>query len=115
MENTKKSAYEIEVDINALIAEGALDSYFYLEDLKNRKLTLNQDIDQYVIDEVVSHIMRYNKEDKDVPPEERKPIILYIVSNGGEVDSGFELIDVILNSKTPVYTVNLGYQYSMGF
>lgn len=23
--------------------------------------------------------------------------------------------DVIMNSKTPVYTINLGYQYSMGF
>lgn len=46
---------------------------------------------------------------------ERKPIIIYVSSNGGDVDSGFELIDVITNSKTPVYTVNLGYQYSMGF
>ena len=55
------------------------------------------------------------KEDKDIEPSERKPILLYITSNGGEVDSGFELIDVISNSKTPVYTINLGYQYSMGF
>jgi ATP-dependent Clp protease protease subunit len=37
------------------------------------------------------------------------------VSRGGEVDAGFELIDVIQNSKTPVYTINTGYQYSMGF
>lgn len=34
---------------------------------------------------------------------------------GGDVDAGFELIDAILASKTPVYTINLGYQYSMGF
>ena len=34
---------------------------------------------------------------------------------GGDVDAGFELIDTILASKTPVYTINLGYQYSMGF
>lgn len=115
MEKITKSAYDIEIDINTLLADGALDSYFYLEDLRNRRITLNQEIDQFVIDEVVSHIMRYNKEDKDIPVENRKPIILYIVSNGGEVDSGFELIDVIQHSKTPVYTVNLGYQYSMGF
>ena len=48
-------------------------------------------------------------------PDTRVPILLYVVSNGGEVDSGFELIDVIQSSKTPVYTINLGYQYSMGF
>ena len=56
-----------------------------------------------------------NKEDKDIEPAERQPILLYVTSNGGEIDSGFELIDVIMNSKTPVYTINLGFQYSMGF
>ena len=59
--------------------------------------------------------MQINKEDKGLEPHERMPILLYVTSNGGEVDSGFELIDVIMNSKTPVYTINLGYQYSMGF
>ena len=59
--------------------------------------------------------MQFNSEDKEIPVENRKPILLYITSNGGEVDSGFELIDIIRNSKTPVYTINLGYQYSMGF
>ena len=59
--------------------------------------------------------MQFNKEDINLPPEERKPILLYITSQGGEVDAGFELIDAIENSKTPVYTINLGCQYSMGF
>ena len=38
-----------------------------------------------------------------------------MTSNGGSVYDGFKLIDIIQNSKTPVYTVNTGYQYSMGF
>ena len=59
--------------------------------------------------------MQFNREDKDLSVEERTPIMLYVVSNGGEVNSGFELIDVIQCSKTPVYTINLGYQFSMGF
>ena len=59
--------------------------------------------------------MQFNKEDKNIAVEDRIPILLYVTSNGGEVDSGFELIDVIMSSKTPVYTINLGYQYSMGF
>ncbi len=31
------------------------------------------------------------------------------------MDDGFELIDTIRASKTPVYTINVGYAYSMGF
>jgi ATP-dependent Clp protease protease subunit len=59
--------------------------------------------------------MRYNREDKDKPVDERKPIYLYINSPGGEVVNGYGLIDAILNSKTPVYTVNLAQCASMGF
>lgn len=98
-----------------LLENGSLDALFYMKDLNERKLYLNEDIDQNAIAGIVGHILRFNSEDRDKPPEERQPIILYIVSNGGEVDAGFELIDVIRMSKTPVYTVNLGYQYSMGF
>lgn len=61
------------------------------------------------------HILRFNYEDKGKEISERQPILLYCVSNGGSLVDGFGLIDVILNSKTPVYTINLAYQYSMGF
>lgn len=111
-----KGYYDIELSIEqALIDAGLVDELFYLQDLKQRKLFLNVDVEQLSIAEIVKHIMQFNKEDKGIAPEERTPILLYVTSNGGEVDSGFELIDVILNSKTPVYTINLGYQYSMGF
>jgi len=73
------------------------------------------DVEQLSVADIVKHIMQYNKEDKGIDPKDRQPILLYVTSNGGEVDSGFELIDIIQNSKTPVHTINLGYQYSMGF
>ena len=112
----RKGYYDIEVSIEkSLIEGGMIDELFYLQDLKQRKLFLNADIDQFSIADIVKHIMQINKEDKGLEPHERRPILLYVTSNGGEVDSGFELIDVIMNSKTPVYTINLGYQYSMGF
>lgn len=105
-----------DIDIKkTLLNGGMIDDIFYLKDLNQRKMFLNTDIDQYSIADVVKNIMRINKEDIDLPIDKRTPILLYITSNGGEVDSGFELIDVILCSKTPVYTINLGYQYSMGF
>lgn len=112
----RKGYYDIDVEIEkALIEGGMVDELFYLQDLKQRKLFLNVDINQFSVADIVKHIMQFNKEDKGIAVEDRHPILLYVTSNGGEIDSGFELIDVIMSSKTPVYTINLGYQYSMGF
>lgn len=111
-----KGYYDINVDFeNVLLEGGFIDEVFYLRDLKQRKLFLNTDIDQFSVHDITKHIMQYNTDDKGIARDNRQPIMLYITSNGGEVDSGFELIDIIQNSKTPVYTINLGYQYSMGF
>ena len=116
MQNKTKGYYDITVELDeTMISGGLIDDLFYIKDLKQRKLFLASEIEQLSIGDIVKHILQFNTEDKGIALEERKPIILYITSNGGDVDAGFELIDVILNSKTPVYTVNLGYQYSMGF
>lgn len=120
MNNKLNPMDEIELDLSELedmILDKAdsIDEYFYLRDLKQRKLFINTAIDQSSIIAVIRHIMQYNADDRDIPVEKRKPILLYLTSEGGQVDAGFELIDVIQNSKTPVYTINLGYWYSMGF
>lgn len=108
--------YDTEVDIEkVLIESGAIDDLFRFKDLKQRKLFLDNAIDEFVASYIVKHIMQFNAEDRNIPIDKRKPIILYITSSGGDVNSGMELIDVIRLSKTPVYTVNLGYQYSMSF
>lgn len=112
-----KGYYDVDdFDISEILIEnGMIDEWFHLQDLKSRKLFLKEDISQFSVSEIVKHILQYNAEDKGIEPEKREPILLYLVSRGGEVDSGFELIDVIQQSKTPVYTINTGYQYSMGF
>ena len=46
---------------------------------------------------------------------ERKPILLFIDSQGGDSGEGFALVDVIELSKTPIWTINLGEWSSMGF
>lgn len=108
--------YDFNIDFEeALFENGMVDDMFYVQDLQQRKLFLNTEIDQYYVWGIAKHILQYNCDDKDIDVKDRKPILLYITSNGGDVDSGFELIDIILSSKTPVYTINLGYQYSMGF
>ena len=112
MGTNRKGYYDYEVEIEkALLEAGMVEEIFYLNDLKQRKLFLNVDVEQLSVADIVKHIMQYNKEDKGIDPKDRQPILLYVTSNGGEVDSGFELIDIIQNSKTPVYTINLGYTH----
>lgn len=116
MKETRRGYYDIDFDIEGVLTDSFMvDELFRLKDLKQRKLFLNADVDPISVHEIVKHIMQINAEDKLLAPDQRKPVLLYITSNGGDVDSGFELIDIIQNSVTPVYTINLGYQYSMGF
>ena len=116
MNKQTKGYYDIDIDIERLVEDGGIiDDFFRLQNLKQRKLYLTSDIDQYSVEEIIRNILQYNKDDACLPATERKPILLYVSSNGGELESGFELIDTIRMSKTPVYTINLGYQYSMGF
>ena len=89
---------------------------FDMEEIDKRHLAINGPIeDGGIFESVVYHIMRFNSQDKELPVEERKPIILYINSPGGSVTDGYGLIDAIITSKTPVYTVNQGICFSMGF
>ncbi len=112
---TEKGYYDIEIDLDVFLQNGCLDDLFWYKDVLLRKFYLNCEINEVSVHDIARHILQINAEDRGIPREDRKPILLYVMSNGGEVDAGFELIDIIENSVTPVYTVNLGYQYSMGF
>lgn len=93
------------------------DLLLYYNDVKNRVLWLDCEIDRSTVGEIVRYIRAFNKEDSDaqIPPEQRKPIKIMIMSYGGELDACFNCIDVIQMSKTPVYTYNLGVAFSAGF
>lgn len=115
-QKTPNTYYDFDIDLEeVLLGNGMINDVFYLRDLKQRKLFLASDICQASVEDAIRHIMQINREDAGVEPNSRKPIILYLSSNGGDVDAGFALVDVILTSETPVYVVNQGYQYSMGF
>ena len=108
--------YDFEIDLSEVMGGNVLvEEILHMNDLKARKLFLNEEINMATIEPVCKHILRYNADDKGKAIEVRQPIILYLSSNGGEIYSGYQLIDVIMSSKTPVYTVNLGFQLSMGF
>lgn len=67
------------------------------------------------IGQIVKFILDCNREDKELPVAERKPIKIYINSPGGDLNEGFPLISAIELSKTPVYTINIGQWSSMSF
>lgn len=113
MKKESTGYYEIDDETKKKIS--SITEVFYLQDLQQRKLILPEEISQEAVDDPIRHILQYNREDAGKPIDRRKPILLYLTSNGGEVDAGFALADTILTSKTPVYTVNLGYWYSMAF
>lgn len=102
------------------------EEYMYLKDLERRKLYLSSEINSLDCEEscnqhlsdtghIIKQIFDFNEQDKDLDPEERIPIRLFINSPGGSVSEGFPLVSAIELSKTPVYTINIGLWGSMAF
>lgn len=79
----------------------------YKEFLDNRMLVLNNEIDENVIEDYVMYIIKWNKDDIDIPVEKRRKIRFFITSPGGNALDGNILSDVIMQSKTPVMGVAL--------
>lgn len=85
----------------------------YYRNLEDRVIWIDYGVDESIL-EVSKLIMYFNKLDKDIPAEERKPIKLLVYSYGGDGNACFSLLDIISISKTPVYTINMGVAMSAG-
>ena len=87
-----------------------------LSNALNRGLHLG-DIDNSIADSMDAYIRFFNRLDDEekIPIEEREPIKMYIDSGGGDLMGTLTIIDAIKNSKTPVWTINIGQAYSGGF
>ena len=118
--------YEIqEFDLDDLVdalAEKVKDDIKTFEDVINLDGAVNREV--YVGDicsglgqTVEGYIRFWNKYDdkRNIPIEDRKPIKIYIDSNGGCLSDTFTMIDAIKLSKTPVWTICTGAAYSGGF
>lgn len=81
--------------------------------LRDREIVWNDVIGDGLID-VPLYIMKWNKEDKDIPAADRKPIKIFINSDGGSVNATLFTANVIALSKTPVITIGMGRAYSSG-
>lgn len=85
----------------------------YYRNLEDRVIWIDYGVDETIL-EVSKLIMQFNKEDRDIPVEQRKPIKLLLYSYGGDGQACFSLLDIIALSKTPVWTVNMGVAMSAG-
>ena len=83
------------------------------ENLDERRLIFNRAIDDSEMEQTILYILKWNKEDKYVPREKRKKIFLYIDSGGGDVITGSNILDVIMQSETPIVGVVFSLAASM--
>lgn len=76
-------------------------------DRENRVIWMLGEIGEETFD-WVDFILQCNREDKDIPIEQRKPIKCIISNNGGNSDAANTLVDIIALSKTPVWGFAIG-------
>jgi ATP-dependent Clp protease protease subunit len=85
------------------------------EHLNDRKLIINQDIDDDLLEQICLMILKWNMEDTDIPADKRKKIYIYLNSLGGDVIMGAQIVSSILSSITPIVTVGFSKCASMAF
>ena len=100
--------------LDVLIENGMIDAYYYFQDSSNRRFYLNDYVLHETVDGIVQQIIKINIDDMGVDEKDRKPIVIFLDTYGGDFYSGFKLIDVMESSKTPVVVVNMACCYSMG-
>ena len=88
--------------------------YAYRKDYLERVIYINFDLSVETITDYSRLILDYNRQDKGIRKEMRKPIKVYIFSYGGDVDAALHFVDICMLSKTPVYTYNMGVAMSGG-
>ena len=87
--------------------------------VEDRIFYIHDSIDETSISTVCYWLLHLLKEDQDKENTEkdfnREPIKIYINSIGGNVLDMWALVDIMMNSKTPIYTYSTGYAFSSAF
>lgn len=92
-------------DANLQLADPSLVQYYH--DLANRSIWIDSEINASTLD-IVSKIIRWNREDKGKPIDERKPIKLFFLSPGGDLEIEEAVVSTIRLSQTPVWGIAMG-------
>ncbi|WP_165769059.1 ClpP family protease [Virgibacillus profundi] len=100
-------------DYIAMLDEtGSFEEYVFFDHLKNREIIINQQVDDSLVERAIMQILKWNKEDAEIP--KNQPINIYLNSPGGDLYGGMVLAEVIQKSKIPVHGYLLGLSASMG-
>lgn len=83
--------------------------------LDNRILIFNDEVTDDVLEDYIMYILKWNRQDQDIPVEKRAEIKIYFNSVGGDTFSGNNMADVIAASKTPVWGVGFGLVASSAY
>ncbi len=85
---------------------GIREVSIYTKHLGNRRIFLSGEIRQEMANDIVAQLLYLEAESDE-------PIFLYINSNGGEINAGLYIYDVLQSMKIPVYTYCTGIAASM--
>lgn len=89
-----------------------------MNEVMPRSLFLSRTIDNISVELIIKDIININddddKKERVYSQWERKPIKLYINTEGGSIYDGLALVDIIKMSKTPVHGICVGSAMSMG-
>lgn len=97
---------------NLQLPDPALVTY-YDNAINHRCFWIDYDIDETLL-ELARNIIAINRQDNGVPVEQRKPIVIWVFSYGGDLDSTFSFLDICALSQTPIITINAGISMSAG-
>lgn len=109
-------------DLTSALNDNVKEDIKTFEDIINLDAALDREIFLGDIDlgtgcSIDGYIRFWNTVDdrNGTPIEERKPIKIYIDSEGGSLTDTFTIVDAIKMSKTPIWTICCGTAYSGGF
>lgn len=115
-EKKKFNPLRLDEEYLALDMPPTMEDYQMWEAYNDRKIIFNDNVDASIVNTIVHWIIKWNEEDDKagLVGEHRKPIRIYITSNGGDLIAGFSVLDAIKSSKTTVETIAVGVAASMG-
>ena len=107
MEILENQNAEVEQQPQIVIDQDALDILF-----EQRNIWFNNDVDDEFLNQVLMSLVKWESQDLGLPIEDRMPINFFINSNGGDITTGFAIINFIQQMQTPVNMI-VSKAYSM--
>ena len=102
----------LEIPLSDLVGDSPLPdpvTYQYYKQLKNRKIIINEEIGDNLLETATLPFIEMDNDGTG------NPIEIIISTVGGEIYSGFNLVDQIENAKSPVTIHIMSMAASMGF